>query len=113
MRKDLLRTAEIYHVVNKSIAGYTIFNNNEEFFRMLSVIRYYQRKNPGISFCRFFDPSEDGKDNFCDFTVLEDKEKLVEIISYCLMPTHFHLILKVFLLAKFHYEYIQHLYFQD
>lgn len=94
MRKEPIKTAEIYHVFNKSIAGFTIFNTNNEFLRMLSVIRYYQRKNPEMSFCRFFDPVEGGKDCIKDFTALRSKEKLVEIVSYCLMPTHFHLILK-------------------
>lgn len=94
MRKELLKTTEIYHIVNRSIAGYTIFNNNEEFFRMLSAIRYYQREKPEISFSKFFEPDNDRKKSFSDFTILKNKERLVDIISYCLMPTHFHLILK-------------------
>ena len=94
MRRNPLKTTEIYHVVNRSIAGYTIFNNNHEFFRMLSAIRYYQRKNPEISFSKLFEPDSDGKKSSCDFGVLQSNEKLVDIVSYCLMPTHFHLILK-------------------
>jgi putative transposase len=86
-RKNILVTGEIYHVFNKSIAEFKIFNNHSEFSRMLDTIRYYQYERPSIKFSKFIKSSN--KDIF-----ISKKEKLVEIISYCLMPTHIHLILK-------------------
>jgi len=58
MRKDPLVTGEIYHVFNKSIAEYKIFNNDPEFLRMINVICYYQSEKPGIKFSDFIRSAE-------------------------------------------------------
>lgn len=95
MRKDALVVGEIYHIFNKSIAEFNIFNNTSEFLRMLNVIRYYQTEKPLIKFSDFLRSSrvQLGDVNI-SFPDRSNKEKLVEIIAYCLMPTHIHLILK-------------------
>lgn len=85
---------EVYHILSKSIAGYEIFNTQADYLRMMHLLRYYQKET---------------KMRFSDFLLLKgirtgfnacfaefnaDKNDLVQIIAYCLMPTHFHLILK-------------------
>ncbi len=95
MRKDVLVVGEIYHIFNKSIAEFKIFNNTSEFLRMLNVIRYYQMEKPLIRFSDFLRSSKvQLGDVNISFPDRSNKEKLVEIIAYCLMPTHIHLILK-------------------
>lgn len=95
-RKDPLITGEIYHILNKSIAGFKIFNNDSEFSRTLAIIKYYQVKNQPVKFSRFIKLNEVQKKafgkGFCDS--LSNTEKLIEIIGYCIMPTHVHLLLK-------------------
>lgn len=94
VRKYPLVVGGVYHVFTKSIAGFKIFNNNSEFSRMRETIRYYQREKPPLKFSRFV-KSDKGKENHIDETILlSNKEKLLEIIAYCLMPTHLHLTLK-------------------
>lgn len=61
---------------------------------MFNTIRYYQRGGHKVNFSNFFRPCKAKKEFFMDCTALQSKMKLVEIIAYCLMPTHFHLILK-------------------
>jgi len=93
-RKIPLVNGEIYHILNKSIAGYEIFNTQADYLRMQHLFRYYQKET---------------QIRFSDFLLLKgvgtgfntylaeynaDKNDLVQIIAYCLMPTHFHLILK-------------------
>lgn len=92
MRKDKLTTGEIYHVLNKSIAGYEIFNDASHFLRIKELLRYYNRKNIEFKFSRYAELLCQGK----DIAVREatESEKLVTIIAYCIMPTHIHLILK-------------------
>lgn len=87
MRKDLLVEGEIYHIFSKSIANFIVFNNDLEFSRMLEAIHYYEIENPAIRFSDFIELHKDTGE-------YADKDKLVEIIAYCLMPTHLHLILK-------------------
>lgn len=92
IRKDPLVVGKIYHVFSKSIAGFKILNNNSEFSRMRATIHYYQREKPPLRFSEFVRST---KENHLNKTIpLSEKEKLVEIIAYCLMPTHIHLILK-------------------
>jgi putative transposase len=88
-RKDILAIGEVYHVFNKSIADFKIFNNDFEFLRMFAAIRYYQIEKPPLKFSKFVRKHKENLSNF-----LHDKEKIVQIIAYCLMPTHIHLILK-------------------
>ncbi|MGB2706432.1 MAG: transposase [Candidatus Omnitrophota bacterium] len=85
----------IYHVVNKSIAEFVIFNNSDEFSRMLLAIRYYQIAKQSLSLSQFTRLNE-VKKNFRNaiHKIACKNDKLVEIIAYCLMPTHLHLTLK-------------------
>lgn len=94
MRRVPLVTGNVYHVFNRSISKFVIFNDNLEFLRFLSAILYYQREKPGAEFSKFINLSDSkmslfGKDDF-----LKNKTKMIEIIAYCLMPTHFHLVLE-------------------
>lgn len=70
-----------YHVFTKSIAGYKIFVRNNDYKRMQEIIWYYrfERKNK-------FSKTK-------DFMNEEFGDKLVKIVSYCIMPTHLHFIL--------------------
>jgi len=82
----------IYHVVNKSIADFIIFNNIDEFLRMLLAVRYYQTKKQSISLSRFIRSKKNT--STMKHKIVCSNDKLVEIIAYCLMPTHLHLMLK-------------------
>ena len=86
-----IMTNNVYHVLNKSIAGYKIFNNDNEFSKFVEAFVYYQSKN-SLSFSDFV-KRKDYKVELIEI-MRDAKEKQVDIISYCLMPTHFHFILK-------------------
>ena len=81
----------IYHVFNKSIAGYKIFNNDSEFSRMRDVVRYYQEEKPPVKYSKFI---KNRSHRVGGIGCSSEREKIVEIIAYCFMPTHLHLVLK-------------------
>lgn len=85
----------IYHAFNKSIADFVIFNDKNEFLRMLMAIRYYQISKPPYNLATLI---RDGKINYNlqnSFILTHySKSILVNIIAYCLMPTHLHLVLE-------------------
>jgi putative transposase len=94
-RKEVLANGEVYHIFNRSIADFVIFNNAEEYERMWQLFKYYQIENT-IRLSYFLDSrnvQEQGFNNFFNL-ISRDQENFVQIIAYCLMPTHFHLILK-------------------
>jgi putative transposase len=80
-----------YHIFTKSIAGYKVFNNKENYERMIAALQYYSYKNIPIKFSAYTARKEKTRKKFYD--ELKTSDKLVDIIAYCLMPTHIHLLL--------------------
>jgi len=75
---------QAYHLFNRSIAGYRILEHRDDAERFFETILYY---------------NDDGHKT--RFSLTESGERLipsgapiVKIIAYCIMPTHFHLVLE-------------------
>ncbi|MEA3328723.1 MAG: transposase [Candidatus Omnitrophota bacterium] len=81
---------EIYHIFSRSIAEFEIFKSDSEYKRMRNLFKYYKLR-PLLRFSAF-NEVQNKKEFFQKHLV--KKESLTEIIAYCIMPTHFHLILK-------------------
>lgn len=95
-RKEKLEVGESYHIFSKSIADFKIFNSNNNTLRMKYMMKYYQVEDVPCRFSRFMEPKDIQKQGFIEYFnfVSKEKEKIVKIITYCIMPTHIHLILK-------------------
>ncbi|MCL5795035.1 MAG: transposase [Patescibacteria group bacterium] len=92
-RKDPLVNDQIYHVLNKSIEGFKIFNYANDFHRMLELINYYKYRDTPVKFSQFSTLNKiEQKDIRQRFA--KSDNTLVNIIAFCLMPTHIHLVLK-------------------
>jgi len=84
---------EIYHILNRGVGGQPIFNNKRDYQRLLGTIIYYQNKNPPLRFSKFLTlPAQERERLFAG--VKKEKSIFVEIFGYCLMPNHFHLLLR-------------------
>lgn len=92
-RKVILATDEIYHVLNRGVAKQPIFLENRDYVRALELLNYYRFDKPGMRFSFFSRLTQNLKNSFWD-NLQKKSQNLVEIISYCLMPNHFHLLLK-------------------
>ena len=88
MRKFPFVNGEYYHIFNRSIAGFNIFNDPKKFHRFTRLIDYYQFENNELSYSKFLETAQ------ARFIIKFTGETLVNIIAYCIMPTHFHLLLK-------------------
>ncbi len=93
MIQGALVTGNYYHVFTRSIAEFVVFRSEAEFLRMREALRYYQRTFLLGRFSRVFS-SMDCRVISSVPTPVSDKGILVQIIAYCLMPTHFHLFLR-------------------
>lgn len=91
VRKDELVTGETYHVYNKSIAGYKIFVNDSDYQRVLLAIKNYQIKDPKTKTADLVKLKHKAKTKKLEIC---NSSKIVDIVAYCIMPTHMHLILK-------------------
>ncbi len=75
-----------YHTVNFGIDNKIICNDKKDIDRFLALLEYYKAKNPPARFAFRNRPiARDSQDKL---------EPMVEIVAFCLMPNHFHLLLK-------------------
>jgi len=95
-RKTSLSDGEIYHIFSRSIANFKIFNNDDDYVRMLYLIKYFQINNPPTKFSYFIELKQVQQFGFFNYfdSIAKDQANIVQIVAYCLMPTHLHLILK-------------------
>ncbi len=84
-----------YHVYSKSISHFKIFNNPDEYARFLRLARYYRHKDPQIPFSRIVNNCLRTDTNLDETleAACRDKSRRVNILAYCLMPSHYHFLL--------------------
>lgn len=92
-RKVPLVKGELYHIVNKSIADFKIFNNNNDYERMMREFIFYNMEK---TLCeKYYLLNRSKKISILnEYFIANYSKRLVDIIAYCLMPTHIHLILE-------------------
>ncbi len=91
-RKIPLVTDEIYHVYNRGINKQPTFTTKKEYQRAILAIEFYRVSSPPIRLSKFLELEQDKQKEITKIT--NQAEKLVDIICFCLMPNHFHFLLK-------------------
>lgn len=91
-RNSPIVTNEIYHVFNRSVAQQSIFISKYDYKRALDLIDFYRFKDTNLRFSFYNRMKYQHKSDF--MYSLYSTQKLVEIYSFCLMPNHFHFLLK-------------------
>src|SRR3989344_2021956 len=79
------QTDHFYHVYNRGVEKRQVFSSQRDYERFLQTIYYYQFSGPKpklSTYKRF------------KFKEFYNNPKIVEIVCYCLMPNHFHFLLK-------------------
>ncbi len=92
-RRVPLITDQIYHIFNKSIDRKPIFVHKKPIKRAYDTLYFYRFKNIPTRLSYFLHWSKEKQDQFIE-KIEKQHTTLVEIICYCLMPNHFHLMLK-------------------
>lgn len=88
-----LVTGQIYHVINRGSASQPVFLDKKDYGRGLETIFYYQNKEAPLRYSFFLRLPSSQKGELLE-RLKKERKFLVEIIAYCLMPNHFHLLLK-------------------
>lgn len=91
-RKIVLATNQIYHVINRSINESILFHSTREYSRLLQLLDFYRFDSLKISFSHFKRLRDDIKEAFMQNLKTSNKYR-VEVLAFCLMPNHFHLLL--------------------
>lgn len=79
-----LETGKIYHIYNRGVEKRSIFTDADEYRHFLKTLIYYQQSGVKLRLTN--------TENFR----LEDRQPpyRFHILTYCLMPNHFHLLLE-------------------
>lgn len=93
MRKVIFANGEIYHIFNRGVEKRPIFINKRDYNRALQTLDYYRYSGISSSLSQVLKLEKEKRDFFLTQLKLKGK-RLVGILSFCLMPNHFHLLLK-------------------
>jgi len=92
-RKDPLVNGHFYHIINRSIAKYIVFNNEHDYSRFIELIDLYRFEEFTYKYSDYLKLTDQFRTIITD-QIKTKSPKLVDIVAYCLMPTHIHLLLK-------------------
>ena len=81
-----------YHVFNRGVNKRPIFKSKYEYNRFLLLLRFYNSVEYPVKFSKFAKLSVDQRKEI--WNRLEKEKNHTDILAYCLMPNHFHLLLK-------------------
>ncbi len=78
-------TGQYYHLYNRGLSKQNIFRTTRDYSHFIQTFFYYQIQNPKPKFSLYRKSS---------LFKIDPSKKIVDIICYCLMPNHFHLLVK-------------------
>lgn len=87
-----LVNGEIYHVFNRGVADQPMFTRKRDCEHFLQTLCFYRPNQPPVRLSKFNSLSRELKLEI--ERQLSRMEPIVSIHAFCLMPNHFHLLLK-------------------
>ena len=91
LRRTPLVTGEYHHILNRGVNKIPILQQKKDYDRFTTTLLFYQTLFSAMRFSIFLTQSSQKRKEFWQKTSSENQ---IEIVAYCLMPNHFHLLLK-------------------
>lgn len=82
-----------YHIYNCGVEKRDIFLTDRDYFRLMKTVNFY-RHNQRICYAQFQGLSREAREAYLQRNPKDLNTLRVKIISYTLMPNHFHFLLK-------------------
>lgn len=79
---------EVYHIYNRGVEKRDVFTNEKDYFRFIHCLFEFNDTAPAVNLGFHLSKSLLKS----DFN--RPREMLVDILCYCLMPNHYHLLIK-------------------
>lgn len=93
MRILRIAPGEHYHIFNRGVNKQIIFHDTRDYFRFLFIILHFQSPKVFQNISRFVEEFIQSRAlNSLAQEIIE--KRTVELVSFCIMPNHFHLIVK-------------------
>ncbi len=92
-RQHKLINGAIYHIYNKAFDRRKIFEDENLSMQFLNITRYYRSTNAKIRYSKFIKLSPDFQNNIYEKILLKNDFR-ISLLTYCIMPTHYHFVLR-------------------
>lgn len=92
MRIIKIAPGEYYHIYNRAVNKQTIFHDTGDYFRFLFLILYFQSPVVFQQLGRLVKDFVLSRASDIQDEVI--KKRTIELVAFCIMPNHFHLIAK-------------------
>lgn len=90
-RKLVFANGEIYHIFNRGVEKRPTFTNKRDLKRAVETLSYYRFANASLRFSFFIRLEKEQQALALKRLSIS---KRVDILAYCLMPNHFHFLLR-------------------
>ncbi|HNS32359.1 MAG TPA: transposase [bacterium] len=91
-RKTTTENGRIYHVLSRSISNYVVFRSKSDYQRMKTALLFFMQRR-SMSFSKYM-LYKDSNYRMPEGIIKNSQEEgSVDIIAYCIMPTHIHILL--------------------
>lgn len=91
-RNIVFANGQYYHVFNRGVEKRPTFTTKYEYIRAKDTINLYRFGDLPIRYSKYLALNKEKKEKF--LAELNENQLQIEIIAYCLMPNHFHFLLK-------------------
>lgn len=88
IKRPILENQEIYHIISRAVDGTNLFLDEKDYVRMVHNLYAFNDSNP-ISF-----QFRQNHNNYENSSRSLERDLFVEILAFCLMPNHIHLLLR-------------------
>jgi len=92
-RRFVFATDQYYHVFNRGIARQPTFLTYTDYKQALLTLSYYLALHPPMKLSRWKELSMKLRDQVLE-RIYENRDRHVDLISFVLMPNHFHMLVK-------------------
>ena len=92
-RQTVFAPGEIYHVFNRGVARQPIFFSRNNYSRFIQLIDYYRFCQTPVSFSLLMNTPVEIRGEMLK-SLIKENNLQAEILAFCLMPNHFHFLLK-------------------
>jgi putative transposase len=92
-RNVIFADGEIYHLYNRGVDRRTVFTKKREYQRAVEILEYYRFTDLPMRYSQLLSLPQISQEAAWQ-RIRQHPAFEVEILAYCLMPNHFHLVLK-------------------
>jgi len=88
-----ITTGEIFHILNRGVDKRNIFLDNQDYFRFVHNLFEFNDPSPVFNLGYFLNRNQ-SIDLRSRYIKRKPRKLIVEILAFCLMPNHFHLLIR-------------------